>query len=83
MDETQQTYKITSKFDPAYGGGYEICVEVSSTGKKKETWAYNKVDVDEAANRLIRAWNAEKTVETIYKDGAPPAPESPGEAEPG
>jgi hypothetical protein len=48
----QDRFKVTSTFNPAFGGGYDIEVEDLSTGKCETGWAFNLADVETAANRL-------------------------------
>jgi hypothetical protein len=76
MENSQDRFKVTSVFDPAYGGGYRVIVEDLNTGECQTTWAYDKAGVKPAAERITQGMTANaEAPETFYLGEA----ESPAE----
>lgn len=63
---TDNRFKITSTFDPSYGGGYIITVEDLNTGICDEGWAYDKAGVKAAAEGLTQRMSISEAPETFY-----------------
>lgn len=73
-------FKVTSVFDPAYGGGYKITVEDLNTGECQCTWAYDKAGVKPAAERITQNMSATaEAPETFYLGEAESPAEDAGE----
>lgn len=81
MSAGNERFKVTACFSPAYGGGWDVCVEDLNTGLKEESWCYDKASVSTAAKRIAdsMANSAKEAPEVSYID-AGAAVESPAEA---
>lgn len=80
-NDSQGRFKVTSKFNPQWGGGYDVKVEDLNTGQVRETWCRDLDQVDTSAQSIAQGLigtSAGGDVRTSYLD-VPGEEESPQE----